>query len=143
MSRKLRSSKSTRATKRTKRRIVRRTGSRKAKKSRHVVKKKRSRKKSEKVMEGDYGRGKNHKGGSAKLKDFFLQFASTTEKTSTELDRYNVTHNSDNAEYHFVSPNNTTKSLIKQQFSDSYRSLKYFCKVCNTYIYLVHSAREN
>ena len=50
MPKKIRSSKSTRATKRTNRSVVRKTGVSKAKKSIHVVKKKRSRKKSKKVM---------------------------------------------------------------------------------------------
>ena len=89
------------------------TSDRKSKKSRQVVKKKGSRKKSKKVMKGGYGRGKNHKGGAQKLKEFFLQFASEG-RTSKKSDRYNVTHNPDNAEYHFVSPNQIIESLIKQ-----------------------------
>ena len=130
MSRKLRSSKSTRATKRTKRRVMRKTSVRKAKK---VVKKKGSRKKSKKVMKGGYGRGKNHKGGGEKLRKFFEQFASegfvSKGKTSTKSDRYNVTHNPDNAQYHFVSPNHTRKSLIQQRVSsEKPGSLEYFYK---------------
>ena len=52
MPRQSRSRKFTRSSKRTKRRVVRKTGVRKAKKTRRVAKKKRSRKKSNKVMRG-------------------------------------------------------------------------------------------
>ncbi len=71
---------------------MRKTSDRKSKKSRQVVKKKGSRKKSKKVMKGGYGRGKNHKGGAQKLLEFYTTFNFKKYKKEIKIEQVGTTY---------------------------------------------------